>query len=213
MEQLTWLTVLQGLATPIQALAALVVAVFTWKLAQYTQKLVEAQEASNRVLERQEKIQKILARAEVEPLVSLHLSLGAPARLFLSNLGKYGVEVEGVWAHHSEEVERPLSDVGEPMKLRSEGVGGLPAPTSGAPLFPLSIGPGASLYLTLDNPTSIFAQQAGFIEIRYRHGVDPGVLLSDLWAVERREEQPATPRRLRRVWRAREVPEARDQES
>lgn len=64
--------------------------IFTGLVAFYTRQLAELQGEVNEVIENQVAIQNMLARAEVEPLVGLHLALGAPAKLFLLNLGKYG---------------------------------------------------------------------------------------------------------------------------
>jgi len=175
------------------------------------EKQAKSAERQEQILERQAKIQERLARAEVEPLVSLQLARGGHATLFISNLGKYGVEVEGVWVH-SERPEFPLPEPGPPVRFSTAGVQGLPAPAQGTPVFPIGIGPGRTIGLGLSTGGGTNAlQNAPFIEVRYRHGVDPDPLLSDLWEAQGAGSNQS--RRLRRVWRAREVPEAGDQES
>ena len=185
MEQPLWLTVLQVLS----ALATPAVAIFTWKLAQYTQKLVEAQEASNRVLERQLLLQEKL---EATPFIALSLesqktnSGGNRQELVLTNLGRIGVFILKVKKH----AEEP-PDAGR----QGEEIPG------GAYPKPLI----SSESLRFKNSD---ASKTPYVEVIYQDGAT-GKVWSDLWRVDLNlKEQQVAP-----VWRAREVPEARDQES
>jgi len=78
----------------------------------------------------------------------------------------------------------------------------MPAPTSGAPIFPLGVVPGNTVFLHLSMDGAPL-RSVNFLEVRYRHGADPGTLLSDLWQIER--SQAGSRVRLSRVWRAQRV--------
>ena len=194
MEQsvlLTAVKVLSGLSAPIMA-------VFSYKL-------VQAQRASNEVLKQQAQLQEVQQRlqeqlvvSEVRPLVSVYLSLAAPPHLILYNLGKYGAEIEGVWVHR----HLPTAPSrGEAVKFAPK-VQGLGVPSEGVPIFPLGLAPGTSVALSL--PVNLpISHETEALEVRYRHGANPGALLSDLWRIER--SQVGSLVRLARVWQARPV--------
>ncbi len=161
-----------------QFAAALVVAVFTWKLARYTQELVKAQEASNRVLERQFLLQEKL---EVTPFVALSLESqksgsGFRNELALTNLGRIGVYILKVKKH----AEEP-SDAGEQGEV-------VPGGAYPKPLI-------ASQSLRFKNSD---ASRTPYVEVIYQDGAT-GKVWSDLWRVDLKGQQVA------RVWRAREV--------
>jgi len=194
MTQPLWLTL-------VEAVSAAAVAIFTGKL-------YSAQRASNSVLEQQaelmdrqahlqkaqQRIQEQLAAGELRPLVSVYLSAATSQLLFI-NLGKYGVEVEGAWVHQ----HLPGNPGGGKEVAFGAGVQGLGSPSPGKPIFPLGLAPGASVTLSLGgNP---LPHEAEVLEVRYRYGVSPEALLSDLWKIER--SPTGAPVRLARVWQAR----------
>ena len=194
MEQPVWLTVAQVLS----GLSAPLMVIFSYKL-------VQAQRTSNGVLNQQtqlqaaqQRLQEQLVVSEVRPLVSVYLSLAAPPHLILFNLGKYGAEIEGVWIHR----HLPTGPSGGEAVRFEPRVQGLGVPSEGAPIFPLGLAPGASVALSL--PTSLpISHETEALEVRYRHGANPGALLSDLWRIERSQEGRLV--RLARVWQARPV--------
>ena len=160
-----------------QLAAALAVAVFTWKLAIYTRELVKAQEASNRVLERQAEIQaaqqRLMELLEAKPWLVLgkkgsSSTSGGTFELYLTNIGRAGVAVvEALW--HRSKPDRPRQGTG--TALRSPGI-----------VLPLALPPGGTAALIKGSSMEI-EQVAGdgWLEVRYRALSAEAPLLSDLW--------------------------------
>jgi hypothetical protein len=174
-----------------QFMAALVVAAFTWKLAQYTQELVKAQEASNRVVERQaelmkrqtvlqeaqHRLQERLAESEGRPLLALQAELSCnkrggatrrgnnPTYLALTNLGRYGVLVTKLKQYQQ-----------KPSAPDAKGFAGTPA-GQGKQRFPLPLPPGKSECL---RDSQFHPHHGSWVEVVYEDGAS-GRRRSDLW--------------------------------
>jgi len=164
-----------------QLAAALAVAVFTWKLAIYTRELVKAQEASNRVLERQaeiqeaqQKLQEKLAAGEARPLLALQAmpfcgnstrSSNTLYHIALTNLGRYGVMVVKLKQYQQ-----------KPNGPDSENAVGTPAGAS-KDTFPIPLPPGESKCL---KGTAFDPYEGKWIEVVYEDGAS-GRRCSDVW--------------------------------
>jgi len=184
MEQPLWPTVLQVLS----ALAAPVVAIFTWKLARYTRELVKAQKASNRVLERQaelmdrqtelleaqQRLQEQLAEIEVKPwlVIGKRSTSGANSyELYLSNAGLAGAVVTKI-VKHAGKPERPQSGAGKPLSILSLSL-------------PLALQPKETQPLLRGTASEVEeAAGGGWLEVRYRANAPGFPLLSDLWRLD-----------------------------
>ena len=160
-------------------IAAIVIALFTKRLAEYTAELAEAQKISNSVLEEQtalldrqtqlyeaqQRLQEQLAESEVRPLLALQAAPHGPLRLTLTNLGRFGVLVVKLKQHQQ-----------KPNVPDSDSFVRTPA-GQGKQRFPLPLPSGASKRL----PDSEFDPSRGqWIEVVYEDGAS-GHKRSDLW--------------------------------
>jgi hypothetical protein len=162
------------------------------KQAKSAERQSELQGKQTEILERQHALQESLVGAEQTPLLSLafgDLPNAGYEALNLVNAGKFGAIIVGLLSHPS----HPDEGSSTPR----------PVPSGGAHL-PWALPPGTVKEVARVRKGEPFRSLGPYLECRYHYGTQPEKLLSDLWHIEGNQVFP--------VWRAREVPEAGDQE-